>query len=349
MSFLVDVEGCDHGAVDDLIKASAETGAAGDMWRVLENPWARALVETITQRTQMDPDMLAAMRDYLSRLDPDRLTLENYQSVVEYLLARYLSPSFAMSEAEFLAVRAALMGKIQVNLEHDSRVTDALITGIVSLLPTGFAHVPNRILSPRETAILQYGRAHAAENIRHVSEVARHRMSTILMEHIQGGLLGQREGTWAHAQTRLFDEFAHLNRDFRRIAVTEGGEIVNQGYVASMTPGRKVKRIEAYRGACAFCRSINGKVFDVVAPDAPDKDGDTQVWAGKTNVGRSASLHRADGTERSQSELWWPAAGVQHPHCRGAWISVTPLPAKVSPAFHSWLQAKLKEAQGHVS
>jgi hypothetical protein len=74
VSFLVDVEGCDHGAVDDLIKASAETGAAGDMWRVLENPWARALVETITQRTQMDPDMLAAMRDYLSRLDPDRLT-----------------------------------------------------------------------------------------------------------------------------------------------------------------------------------------------------------------------------------------------------------------------------------
>lgn len=348
MAVLVDINGCDHAALDDLVKASVEQGAAEDMWRQTENPWARAVVEQLTARTRMDPAMLANARAFLARLTPGEITMENYGTLVEYLLSKYLSASFAISEAEFIAVRAALMGKIQANLEHDSRVTRDLIDALALLLPTRFAEVPRAALSPREAAIMTYGRAHAAENIRHVSEVARHRMATILMEHVQGGLLGQREGTWAHAQSRLFDEFGALNRDFRRIAVTEGGEIVNQGYVASMEDGRQVRRIEAYRGACPFCRSINGKTFDVVAPDKPDKDGDREVWAGKTNVGRSASLHRADGSERPQSELWWPAAGVQHPHCRGAWVSVTPLPAKVSPQFHTWLQAKLDQAQGRA-
>lgn len=367
---------CDHG-LDDFAKAIAEHGMDTTMWRPVENPWARAVVEMVTARFQA---ILAHMQEALARflggetgelrkadvpwlrwdearfeqvrarlesLDPRLMTLDDYELLVEYLIQRYLPDDVIAREADFLAVRAALMGKIQANLQNDRRMNDPLIDTLASLLPTEFAQVAPHVLSPVEIAMLEYGRAHAGENIRNITQQARHRMAQICLEHVQGGILGQKEGTWAYAKTRLFDEFAALNRDFRRIAVTESGEVVNQGMVAARAPGARLKRIEAYHGACDFCKSINGRVFEVVAPDARNKDGDRQIWAGKTNIGRSAAPMKRVGDKlvpRPKDELWWPAAGVQHPHCRGAWVSVTNRPPEVSEAFFDYLQATLDRA-----
>ena len=71
-------------------------------------------------------------------------------------------------------------------------------------------------------------------------------------------------------QTRLLDAFGKFNKNWRRIAVTEAGEAKNQGYIASLPPGSKVRRVEQYAGACSFCRRLDGKIFDVVALDAAD-------------------------------------------------------------------------------
>jgi hypothetical protein len=154
-------------------------------------------------------------------------------------------------------------------------------------------------------------------------------------------------------RSRLFDEFGQLNRDFRRIAVTEAGECCNTGYIMAQSPGTKVRRQEAYRGVCDFCKSISGKVFTVVDPAKLDKDGDTKVWAGKTNIGRSAAPRRRQGgglVERPSSEMWWVASGVQHPHCRGSWLPVTDEPpAGVSPEFLSWLDGLIARALGPVA
>ena len=57
-------------------------------------------------------------------------------------------------------------------------------------------------------------------------------------------------------ETKLMDQFATLNRDWRRIAVTEAGEAQTAGYIASVPRGTKVKRVEQYKNACAFCRKI---------------------------------------------------------------------------------------------
>ena len=121
-------------------------------------------------------------------------------------------------------------------------------------------------------------------------------------------------------QGTLLDQFADLNRDWRRIAITEAGEAANQGLVATLKPGTLVKRIEQYRGACPYCKSIDGQVYTVVSPDKPDKDGDTQIWAGKNNYGRSGAARKRtpEGmVDRLPSELWWPVAGLVHPNCRG--------------------------------
>jgi hypothetical protein len=136
---------------------------------------------------------------------------------------------------------------------------------------------------------------------------------------------GAQEG-WAPSKLRseLFDRFGEANRDWRRIAITEQNEAAGQGFIASQKPGTKVKRFEM-ADACAWCRAIHERVMTVVAPQKADKDGETEVWLGKTNVGRSAAPRKRleDGrlVERPADERWWVAAGTQHPHCRGFWLT----------------------------
>lgn len=373
MALLVDLaDCCDDHALEDLIKARVERPDAL-LWDPLENRWGRALVETVTARFQdrllamqnalasamggtpgllhkadapwvrIDDARLEQIRNRLESTAPELMTAEDYQLLIEYLVQRYLPDDFAMSEAEFIAVRGTLLGKFQAALEHDHRVTDTLIDALALILPTQFIHVPPRVLTSMEAEILQYGRLHAGEMIRDVTERTRHQMAIMAMEHVQGQLLGQKEGTWAALQTRLFDAFSRLNRDFRRIAITETGEVINQGYCTTCI-GHRVKRIEAYRYACDFCKSINGKIFVVVSPDKPDKDWDTEVWSGKTNFGRSASPFKREGdtlVPRTKDEMWAPAAGLQHPNCRGSWIKVTNRPLDVSPEFFNYVQAQL--------
>lgn len=381
MALLVDLDDacCVDESLELMAKAASEGGRAPEsvMWSPLENRWGRWLVEESTRRFQAilqamqaalgrflggdagelrkadvpwlrwDEARFEIVRARLESIGPDSFTLDDWLLLILWLIQRFLPDNVINTEAEWLAVRASLMGKIQANLERDKRVTDPMIETLATLLPNTFAAVPPRILTPTELSILNYGKAHAGENIRRVTEEARHRMALICMEHVQGGLLGQKEGTWAYARTRLHDEFATLNRDFRRIAVTEGGEAVNQGYVAALPVGQFVKRQEAYRYACHFCQSINGKRFEVVAADAPNKNGQTQVWPGKTNIGRSASPRKRVGNllvEREPHEMWWPAAGVQHPHCRGNWTRITQRPPAVSEEWFNWLNDKLAAA-----
>jgi hypothetical protein len=214
-------------------------------------------------------------------------------------------------------------------------------------VPTEFGKLPDKILTPVERQILRVSRARAAENISNVTESARHRMKTIVIEHVQAQVLGMKQGQYTALRTRLFDEFGQLNRDFRRIAVTEAGECCNTGFIAAQRPGSRVKRLEAYRGACPFCKSINGKVLEVVEPTAPQKNGDDQVWVGKSNIGRSASPRMRQGgglVERPDNERWWIAAGVQHPHCRGSWAPVADAPAEVSPEFVSFMDTLIAKA-----
>jgi hypothetical protein len=59
-------------------------------------------------------------------------------------------------------------------------------------------------------------------------------------------------------------------------------------------------------------------VFEWTDEPRSERDGWTHVWPGKTNVGRSASPRKKTDeglVERETDELWWPAAGVQHPNC----------------------------------
>ena len=379
MPVLLDLDGahddaCD-GCLEHLFKAIAEPAPSDEttIWAPHQDPLLRAYIEDATKRLQR---IASAIQDDLSRVltdqpmtelqksdvpwlrwEPGRfLEVENYLAtkprasytladwllVVDVILQRYLGDGVIRSESEYLTVKAALTGKLQANMEGGLGAPQ--LEEAVALLPTSFATIPPRTLSTEERAILNISRERVAMHITSLAEATRARMKGIILEHVQAQVLGQKEGTSDYLKTRLFDNFGVLNRDFRRIAVTEIGEVTNQAFIAAQPIGSKVKRIEAYRGACDFCRSINGRVFEVVSPGAWT-DGQTQVWVGKTNVGRSASpRRRAEGglIERSEGERWWAAAGLQHPHCRGRWIPAgAKTPRGVDPEAARAMRARL--------
>lgn len=286
---------------------------------------------------------LSLVRLYLESLPPAQWSIDDHMMAVDYVVQRYLPADELRTESEWLATRSGLMGKVQANLA--AAVTAKGADKILAALPaTVGAAVSQFNLGAQQKAVLEFGRARCAENVRALTESVRHRLRNTIMQHMEERQTMAPGAYMPALQTKLQDEFATLNRDWRRIAVTEAGENQLQGYIASLKPGTKVKRVEVYANACGHCRKIDGKVMTVVAPDAPDKDGDTQVWVGKTNIGRSAAPRkRVDNVliEREPHERWWVASGTQHPHCRGRWVPVIEDEPGNDPDFGDWLRATL--------
>lgn len=373
-----------------MAKAISEQPEGDDrsIWAPHDNPYLTAHVEDVSQRLiailqliqttfarivsgesistlmkaavpwlRWEPEKFAAVRRDLETKQSAIWTLDDWLLLAEYLVQRYLPDGVIETEAEYLTVRATMLGRIQAAQATPGVPSPDVLAAWSTLTPTTFATVPPRLLAPVELSVMAFAKARAATHIGAVTEAVRNTMRSLVIDHVQAMVLGQRQGDVAALQTRLFDQFAVLNRDMRRIAVTEAGECMCQGFIAAQKPGDKVKRMEAYRGACKFCKSIDGRVFDVIAADTPDKvkeeQAQTAIWTGKTNVGRSASSRRREGNalvSRNDNERWWPAAGVQHPHCRGRWVAVPgAAPPNLSPKFVSYLETIMAEHRAKVA
>lgn len=285
---------------------------------------------------------LSLVRLYLESLPPAQWTLDDHMMAVDFVVQRYLPADELRTEAQWLSTRANLMGRVQANLaaEPSAKQADA----ILAALPLKAAEAAAMFtFTPVQQHVLDYGIARATENVRALTEETRHKMRNLVMQHVESRLVDP-AGAGEALQSKLLDEFGTLNRDWRRIAVTEAGECQLQGYIASLKLGAKVKRVEQYKNACAFCRKLDGMVLEVVSPDAPYKDGKKQVWVGKTNIGRSAAPRKRVGDilmAREEHEMWWPPAGTAHPHCRGRWVPIVEAEPGDDPDFAAWLSATL--------
>jgi len=292
---------------------------------------------------------LALVKLYLEHLPPGAWTLEDSMLMVDWLVMRYLPASDMRTEAEWLATRASLMGRVQASME---RLTAGQADTLIAAMPlTAAAAVDQFPPSRAQRATMEYASTRCAENVRKLTDDVRHRMRGVIAQHVEAKMLGA-PGPDSALETKLLDEFGTLNRDWRRIAVTEATEAQNQGYVASVPRGTKVKRVEQYRGACGWCRKIDGRVMNVVDPADPHKNGETDIWPGKTNVGRSSAPRKRMGSllvEREPEEMWWPAAGAQHPHCRGRWVPTIEDQPGDDADFAAWLRTTLGTKNGHGS
>ncbi len=284
-------------------------------------------------------DELALVKIYLESLPPAQWTLDDHMMSVDYVVQRYLPADEMATEAEWMATRAGLMGKVQANMATTATTKQA--DTILAALPSTVAAATQMFqLSALEQHTLNYGKTRAVENVRALTDDVRHKMRNVVLQHVEEKVLtGDTSGR--SLEGKLLDEFATLNRDWRRIAVTEAGECQLQGFISSVKPHSKVKRIEQYANACKFCKKINGKIAEVVPADYPDKDGETMIWPGKNNIGRSASPRKRVGdtlVPREEHELFWLPAGLAHPHCRGRWVPVLEEEPGDDPQFAAWLK-----------
>lgn len=375
MALFIDVYALSDQATNEALEVMHKSAHDGDgIWSPHESPLLRRMVELFTERglTRLEhvkqqiiewesgahyrdgskpiprpgmmerwgKDELGLVRIYLESLFPGDWTLDDHLLCIEYVVQKYLPADELKTEAEWLATKSSLMGKVQANMDHAASLSEA--DKLLAALPSTVAGAVEAFaMSVAQKTALQYGAARCAENVRALTDEVRHKLRQTIMQHTEEAMLGN---PGESLQTRLFDQFSTLNRDFRRIAITEAGECQTQGFIASQKLGARVKRVEQYANACHHCRKIDGLVMEVVAPDHPNKDGTTQVWPGKTNLGRSASPRKRVGgvlVPRDEAELYWPAAGLQHPHCRGRWTSTIEDAPEEDKEFGDWLRAAL--------
>lgn len=384
MALFLDIQPLDaqqsERALSELYKAIHDHNGE-DIWLPIENPFIARLVELFTQRgldrldgfrrelktwsdgarhrPSMNPigrpadamerwsgSELALVKLYLEHLPPGAWAIEDHMMLVDYLVQRHLPLDDLRTEAEWLAARSNLMGRVQANVE---RLSANQADAVLSVLPATAQAIAEQFpQSPAQRATMEFARVRAAENVRKLADDARHRMRGVIAEHVEARMLGAPEAG-SSLDSKLLDQFGTLNRDWRRIAVTEAVEAHNQGYISSVPRGTRLKRVEQYRSACAWCRKIDGRILTVVDPAEPDKDGETQVWPGKTNVGRSAAPRKRLGDlliEREPEERWWVAAGAQHPHCRGRWVPTMDEQPGDDPDFAAWLRNTLGNTNG---
>ena len=342
---------CDHCLSSDLLKADSFDDDG--VWRPHESPFIRQLIEEWTNhgldrhgslqselmywinghrdrgrdRKPVDtaPNIhprwsraeLQAVKIYLENLPTNKFELYDWMLVVEYLVQRYLPEDVLIDEAEWLVSKAQMMGRANSRMDKISEAAASALVAEVSYQAGGYRAGVQ--LKKAQHAALRFGQIKCAEHVSnlHSSVRAKLRMAVIGWQEDEFSGTPHAEAV-SSLQTKLFDDFGTFNRDWRRIALTEGGENFGQGFIASMPDGAKVRRLEMYDGACKFCRSIDGLVFTVVPPAKRDKDGAKEVWIGKSNVGRSSAARKRTPmgmVDRTASETWWVPAGTVHPHC----------------------------------
>lgn len=378
MSIFIDlIELGEHRTNDALeLLCKATHDHDGDIWAPMDSPLIARLVELFTQRgldrldavhtellawstgarhtagdriirpgglmERWTQSELSLVRIYLEHLPPVEWTLEDHMLAIDHTVQRYMPADDMRTEAEWLATRSSLMGRVQANMDSvDADQADALLQAMPSSAGEAVAAFGGTLA---QRATMAHASERCAENVRNLSSDTRHRMRSVIADHVTQRELGLPVVGGSSLETKLLDQFGTLNRDWRRIAVTEAGEAQTAGYVASLPAGVKVKRVEQYKNACAFCRKIDGRVMEVVDPAREDKDPETQIWSGKTNVGRSASPRKRVGMvlkEREPEEMWQVPVGLVHPHCRGRWIPTIQDRPGDDVDFGAWMRERL--------
>ena len=364
---LIDVPvGVTNDTLEYLYKAISDHGDGDDaLWRPHESVFLAKLIELFTKRGL---DRIQAVRDalakwtsgagykgdaepsrpgelyrwdeveralvtvYLQNLPVSEWTVDDHMLAVDLVMQTYLPRDQIVPEAKWLASRSVIMGRVEAVMPGASQAQTEKILQAAEPQRFNWSEAGARALAWAETR--------AAENVVAMADSSRHALRRVVADAVHQRQLGLS----VDIETRLRDAFGDMNRDWRRIALTEGVNAQLEGFVATAGVGARLKRVEQYKGACQFCRKIDGVVVTVVDPAKPDKDADKEIWAGKNNVGRSvAPMKRVGGKliPREAHEMAWIPVGAAHPACRGRWVSQVAL--SKDPEFAKTLDGILRK------
>ena len=182
------------------------------------------------------------------------------------------------------------------------------------------------IEDPERAYMLEFAAQHGMEHATHLRERTRHMLTSRLYDALLARDSPQ------NLAVRLGHEFGTLNRDWRRTAITEVAYARAHGFLAGLPAGSSVEWFAA-ADACTHCRRYHGKTFKVRSSPG---NWDSEVWPGKSNVGRSFAPYKQDGSARAEHELAGPTIPL-HPNCRCRWLRVAAPIEGVSPRLEAYL------------
>jgi hypothetical protein len=236
---------------------------------------------------------------YAAGGDPVKM-VDAWANVLDKLLPALIPPTTTAQVAGAFAVRTVLLGKLGEKAGEGGWPT------FKSLLPT---------LERKEQEVAKWTFTRAAEHVTNITDTARASLREQLTFAAMEGLPAKQ------LQQRLFDKFSVQNRNWRRVVLTETAFSVQNARLAGVDPKDGWEAIwTAGPKACPFCMKQDGKRFRLVEPGKATS-GETQIWVGKNNVGRSSSPRDKDGNKRAVDELWYPCLPA-HPHCICQWTLV---------------------------
>jgi len=225
--------------------------------------------------------------------------MATWESLLDGFVRGFLPGKTIQDQAAMWALRSNLLHVI------GERVKAVTVPGAWDL----YFHT----LPPAGKASLEWSKVHGAQFITKMADLARQKALDALVESQMAG------GNHHDLARTLLERLGTLNRDWRRIAITETAMAVSSGQLSTVADSGEWEAVwVAGPKACAFCLGQNGRVFRIVPSNYPNKNDDIHVYPGKTNVGRSVSLYRKDGTKRTKEELWVPTI-PSHPNCACVW------------------------------
>lgn len=223
------------------------------------------------------------------------VTPRQVRELAEAITEKWYSEGRIETRAQRQAMKNLLAGKIyqgaklprvrQANLE-------AVAQSVVAPDPGGLR-------------ALEYARERSGELIRGLKDATRQQVALTVLEYQAA------PSTPFELASRLQDRFATLNRDHRRVALTETAMAYGNGFLAGIPVGEFVEW-RAALDCCKHCKKYHGKTFKVVSEPG---DHHTEVWVGKSNFGRSFAPTTADGRRRTEDELAGPVIPA-HQNCR---------------------------------
>jgi len=250
----------------------------------------------------------------------ENLSYKELMEIVDLAVDQAFPPNTLEALSERITTRNFFAGKVRDMIDH--RPGDA------DLLPTTKQEIPD-VINEAEKDLIDHDYHNTIGIIRGIGDDVRSDMKQILLDH------RKRKTGASELHQALFDEYADLNKDMRRIAVTETNRANMNALISGYIPGTKLKWF-AWPKACPHCREMDGRVVTVVDPGDPrgQEDWQNTIYVGKTNYGRAFSKRKMtpEGlVDRSPEELAGPAPPA-HPHCRCTLVEVPDESGPTEPA-----------------
>jgi len=236
--------------------------------------------------------------------EPVTVPPDQYDALADGATSRWLAEGRLKDRAEKTAVAQYLVGRMR----GAAATRDAATLDGITADPRAALRAAPGIVGDRAALQIEYAEHRAAAYVTRLADDARERMRQTLYAWEMNGARST-----AHLESTLRDQFATLNRDWRRIAITEAAFHRNNGFLASLKPGTRV-RWSAAADACRHCRKLDGREFEVVDPSDPNRNDEKHVWTGKVRVGYR--IYRDEDT--GEYVIEYPAIPL-HPHCRCGW------------------------------